>query len=77
MLVNLRVKIADCRKVVFMSKMRSRQKRLKLIELRGKGVSYSKIAEELNSSKTTVIRWSRELQVPCFVNIENEWWRCI
>ena len=46
-----------------MGKLSSRQKRRKLIELRGRGVSYSNIAAELGSSKSTVIRWSRELEV--------------
>ena len=57
-----------------MGRMNSRQKRRKLIELRGKGLSYSKIAEELGSSKTTVIRWSLELDVHIrnAVNLEFE-----
>jgi transposase len=46
-----------------MGKMSSRQKRRRLIELRGQGVSYAKIAKEIGSAKTTVIRWSLELDV--------------
>jgi IS30 family transposase len=57
-----------------MGKMNSRAKRRRLIELRGQGVSYVKIAEEIGSSRSTVIRWSLELDVHIknAVNLEFE-----
>jgi hypothetical protein len=35
----------------------------RFIELRAKGVPYERIAEELNVSKPTLIKWGRELEV--------------
>ena len=39
--------------------MHTRQKRRRFIELRGRGVSYRKIAAKINVSTTTLVRWSR------------------
>ena len=43
--------------------MHARQKRKQFIELRGQGLSYRKIAAELNLSTTTLVKWSRTLAV--------------
>ena len=42
-----------------MEKLSTMQKRRRFIMLRGQGVSYEKIAREIGSTKTTLIRWSR------------------
>jgi len=39
--------------------MSTMQKRRRFIELRGKGVSFRKIADEINVATSTVVRWSR------------------
>ena len=39
--------------------MHTRQKRKRFIQLRGQGLSYRKIAERINVSTPTLIRWSR------------------
>lgn len=36
--------------------------KLKFIQLRASGLSYDKIAKEINISKPTLIKWSRELE---------------
>ncbi|MCK2020682.1 hypothetical protein [Peribacillus frigoritolerans] len=40
--------------------MKNNETRQKFIELRAKGVSFSKIAKELNTAKSTLIAWSKE-----------------
>ncbi|HEO8421713.1 hypothetical protein ABW02_18495 [Niallia circulans] len=40
--------------------MKDNKTRQKFIELRAKGISFSKIAKELNVSKSTLIAWSKE-----------------
>ena len=49
-------------------------KRLKFIELRGKGNSFDRIAKELNVSKATLINWSNELkqEVGNYVAMERD-----
>lgn len=42
--------------------MKTAEKRAEFIELRAKGLSYSKIAEQLNISKSTCTNWARELE---------------
>ena len=44
--------------------MHTHEKRRRFIQLRGQGLSYRKIAEKLNISTNTLIRWSRILAVP-------------
>jgi intein-encoded DNA endonuclease-like protein len=41
-------------------KMKDNETRQKFIELRAKGVSFSKIAKELKIAKSTLITWSKE-----------------
>jgi transposase len=41
--------------------MKDKQKQEKFIELRAKGLSFNKIAEEIDVSKPTLIKWSRDL----------------
>ncbi len=41
-------------------RMKDNKTRQKFIELRAKGISFSKIAKELNVSKSTLIAWSKE-----------------
>ena len=43
--------------------MYSYQKRKRFIQLRGQGLSYRKIAAELNISTPTLVKWSRTLAV--------------
>jgi len=43
---------------------------LKFIELRAKGLSYDKIAKELNVSKSTLIHWSKEFELE-IINLRN------
>ena len=38
-------------------------KRKRFIQLRGRGLSYRKIAKELNISRTTLVRWSLALDI--------------
>lgn len=40
--------------------MKNQEKKEKFIELRSKGLSYSTIAQELNISKPTLIKWNQE-----------------
>ncbi|MEH7340857.1 hypothetical protein [Priestia megaterium] len=40
--------------------MKDNETRRKFIELRAKGISFSKIAKELNIAKSTLIAWSKE-----------------
>lgn len=49
-------------------------KRLRFIELRGKGNSFDRIAKELNVSKATLINWSNELkqEVGNYVAMERD-----
>lgn len=42
--------------------MKSNETKKKFIELRAKGISFSKISESLKVSKKTLIEWSRELE---------------
>ena len=42
--------------------MKTADKKAKFIELRANGLSYSKIAEQLNISKSTCTNWARELE---------------
>ena len=42
-----------------MEQMSTMQKRRRFVELRARGVSYRKIAEEINVAKSTLVRWSR------------------
>lgn len=44
-----------------MIKMKDAELKEKFIEMRVAGDSYDKIAKELNKSKTTLIKWDREL----------------
>lgn len=43
--------------------MKSTEQKAKFIELRAKGLSYSKIAKQLRISKSTCTSWERELKV--------------
>jgi len=43
--------------------MYSHEKKRHFIQLRGQGLSYSKIAKELNISRSTLVRWSLILDV--------------
>ncbi|WP_375345357.1 hypothetical protein ACEWPB_15545 [Priestia megaterium] len=42
--------------------MKSNETKKRFIELRAKGISFSKISESLKVSKKTLIEWSRELE---------------
>lgn len=42
--------------------MRSQKEKLKFVELKAKGLSFDKIAQELQISKPTLIKWSEELK---------------
>jgi transposase len=39
------------------------ERRKRFVELRGQGVSYCNIAKEIKASKSTLIRWSKELSL--------------
>jgi len=43
--------------------MESVDKKRRFVELRGRGVSYRNIGEELGVGKTTLVRWSKQLAV--------------
>ncbi len=43
--------------------MASIEKRGQFVELRGRGMSYAKISVEIGVSKTSLIRWSKELKL--------------
>lgn len=43
--------------------MKDIESKNKFIELRAKGLSFDKIAQELNISKQTLITWSKELKI--------------
>ncbi len=42
--------------------MKSQNEKMKFVELRAKGLSFDKIAQELQISKPTLIKWSEELK---------------
>lgn len=41
--------------------MKTTEQKSKFIELRAKGMSFDKISSELNISKTTLLKWNKEL----------------